>query len=391
MDTSKVEVLSATDADLDLLRTSVRRFVEGEVAPLLQQAEAAGEMPQSLLDLIARHGYAGARIAPRWGGQGLSLPEFCVVLEEFARIGPGITFWIQDSVGVAVERFGTESQKEKYLPDYTLFKKQGAIGMTEPGAGSDAAAIRVRAVKCEGGWRISGTKHYISRGDVAHFIMLMAVTDPTLGTRGGMTTFLVDQGTPGFTVPRAETSMGSQLHKLAELHFDDCFVPDAAVLGEVGQGFANSMATLDTGRLISASTALGVASRLVDLMVEHAGQRTTFGARLADRQGIRWMIADSVTELQLGRALLEQSINRAARGVPLGVNAAMCKLHCTEAASRIADRAVQIYGGMGVVRGVTVEQLYREVRFLRIGEGTSEVQRMIIARSVLGRPAREGD
>jgi alkylation response protein AidB-like acyl-CoA dehydrogenase len=185
--------------------------------------------------------------------------------------------------------------------------------------------------------------------------------------------------------------MGSSLHKLAEIVFEDCFVSDEAVVGEVSFGFLAAMKTLDDGRLAVASTCLGTAQGLLESMVEHARQRRTFGLPLSDRQGIRWMIADTVTEIELGRALLQASMARLESGEPLGANASICKLHLSEALGRIADRAVQIHGGAGLLRGQRVERLYRDVRFLRVGEGTSEVQRMLIARSVLGRPSREGD
>jgi acyl-CoA dehydrogenase len=386
-----LETRTSTTAELGALREAVRKFVDHEVAPLLAASEQAGAMSAELLDLIKSHGYNGLRISTEWGGQGLSFAEFCVVLEGFARLGPSLHFWIIDSLGMTLQRLGTNDQKEKYLRPYANWTKKGSLGFTEPDAGSDAAAIRTRAVRRDGGWVINGRKHFSSRGDQADFVLITAVTDPERGPRGGITTFLVDRGTPGFAIGRIELSMGSRLHTLAELNFDDCFVPAEAVLGEVGYGFVAAMKTLDDGRLAVSSTCVGTSQRLIELMVDHVKQRSTFGAKLADRQGVRWMIADSVAELELGRALLYRSMEQLENEEPLGVNASICKLHCSEMVNRIADRAVQLHGGMGVIRGVTVEQLYRDVRFLRVGEGTSEVQRMLIARSVLGRPSRDGD
>jgi len=377
--------------DQSELRASVRRFVDQEVAPLLHMAEAAGSMSETLLTLLKRHGYNGMRIAEEWGGKALSFAEFCAVLEEFARLGPSLHFWLVDSLGLTLQRLGTPQQKERYLRPYAAWEKTGSLAFTEPDAGSDAGAIRTHAVRCEGGWRVTGRKHYISRGDTADFYFLTAVTDKGRGARGGISTFLIDREAPGVSVPRVEVSMGSTLHKLAEIEFDECFVPDEAVVGEVGFGFLAAMKTLDDGRLAVASTCLGTAQRLLELMVDHAKQRTTFGYPLSDRQGIRWMIADSVTDIELGRALLQASMTLLEAGEPLGARASICKLHMSEALGRIADRAVQIHGGAGLLRGQIVEQLYRDVRFFRVGEGTSEVQRMLIARSVLGRPSRDGD
>jgi acyl-CoA dehydrogenase len=373
------------------LRRSVRRFVDDEVAPLLDAAESAGQMSNELLALLRRQGYNGLRIGQEWGGQALGFADFCVVLEEFARLGPSLHFWLVDSLGLTLQRLGTAAQKERYLRPYAGWEMTGSLAFTEPDAGSDAGAIRTRAMRCPGGWRINGCKHYISRGDTADFYFVTALTDPELGAKGGISTFLIDRHAPGVSVPRVDVSMGSSLHKLAEIVFEDCFVSDEAVVGEVGFGFLAAMKTLDDGRLAVASTCLGTAQGLLESMVEHARQRRTFGLPLSDRQGIRWMIADTVTEIELGRALLQASMARLESGEPLGANASICKLHLSEALGRIADRAVQIHGGAGLLRGQRVERLYRDVRFLRVGEGTSEVQRMLIARSVLGRPSRDGD
>ena len=288
-----LERRASTTADLQALREAVRKFVDQEVAPLLVASEQAGAMSPELLDLIKSHGYNGLRISTEWGGQGLSFAEFCVVLEGFARLGPSLHFWIIDSLGMTLQRLGTNEQKDKYLRPYADWTKKGSLGFTEPDAGSDAAAIRTRAVRRDGGWVINGRKHFSSRGDQADFVLITAVTDPERGPRGGITTFLVDRGMPGFTIGRVELSMGSRLHTLAELNFDDCFVPAEAVLGEVGYGFVAAMKTLDDGRLAVSSTCIGTSQRLIELMVDHVKQRSTFGAKLADRQGVRWMIADS--------------------------------------------------------------------------------------------------
>ena len=343
-----LERRASTTAKLQALREAVRKFVDQQVEPLLGASEQAGAMSSELLDLIKSHGYNGLRISAEWGGQGLSFAEFCVVLEGFARLGPSMHFWIIDSLGMTLQRLGTSQQKDKYLRPYAEWTKKGSLGFTEPDAGSDAAAICARAVRDDGGWIINGRKHFSSRGDQADFVLITAVTDHERGPRGGITTFLVDRGTPGFTIGRVELSMGSRLHTLAELNFDDCFVPAEAVLGEVGYGFVAAMKTLDDGRLAVSSTCIGTSQRLIELMVDHVKQRSTFGAKLADRQGVRWMIADFVAELELGRALLYRSMEQLENEEPLGVNASICKLHCSEMVNRIADRAVQLYGGMGV-------------------------------------------
>jgi len=209
------------------------------------------------------------------------------------------------------------------------------------------------------------------------------VTDPAKRARGGITAFLVDKGTPGFTVTRVDTTIGSDAIKLGELTFEDCFVPDGAVIGDVGEGFRIAMGSLTSGRLGVSCSCIGAADRLLEMAVAHARERSTFGKPLAERQAIQWMIADSATELALARALTYEVLRRAEGGDERGSGASMCKLYCAEMVGRVADRAVQIHGGSGVIRGFPVERFYRDIRHYRLGEGTSEVQRMLIARELL--------
>jgi acyl-CoA dehydrogenase len=380
-----------TDGDLDEFRVAVRRFVDDEISPRLSRHETEETFPSDVLALIREAGYTGIRIPTEYGGKGLNFREYCVVLEEFARTGPALYLWVNDGVGMTIARRGTALQRDKYLPRYAAGELTAAMAFSESEAGSDAAAIKTRAEYREGKWFITGRKHYISKGDSADFFIVTAVTDSSKRARGGITAFLVDKTTPGFTVSRVETTMGSKIYKLAELTLEECAVSEDAVLGGEGQGFAAAMATLEDGRVSVASTCLGISDRLIELMVEHVKSRRTFGTLLSDRQGIRWMIADSATEVELGRSLVEQTIDKLERDLPVGAAASMCKLHCSEALGRIADRAVQVHGGMGIIEGLSVERFYREVRFFRVGEGASEIQRILIARSLLGRPSREGD
>lgn len=213
--------------------------------------------------------------------------------------------------------------------------------------------------------------------------MIMAVTDPAKRARGGITAFLVDKGTPGFKVTRVDTTIGSEAIKLAELTIEDCFLPDSAVLGEVGQGFKIAMESLTAGRLGVSVSCIGTADRLIELSAAHARQRVTFGQPLSERQAIQWMLADSATELSMARAFAYETLRRVEAGEDVGTAPSMCKLYCSEMVGRVADRAVQIHGGMGLVKGYPIERMYRDVRHYRVGEGSSEIQRMLIARDVL--------
>ena len=254
-----------------------------------------------------------------------------------------------------------------------------AFALTEPAAGSDAQAIQTRAERQDGKWLLNGTKHYISRGDVAHLTTVFALTDKAKRAQGGITAFVVEKGTPGFRVARVQDSMGSDVVKQAELVFDDCLVADENVVGEVGKGFATAMRILDLGRLSLAARCLGC----VSLAVEHAKNRVQFGKPLAEQQAIQHMLADTATDIAMLRPALYAAAQKRDGGERLSAEAAMLKLFASEALGRAADRTVQIFGGMGFMKDCAVEAIYREARMMRIVEGTSEIQRLLIARSVL--------
>jgi acyl-CoA dehydrogenase len=225
-------------------------------------------------------------------------------------------------------------------------------------------------------------KHYISLAHRAQVLMVLAITDPTLRARGGITAFLVDKDTPGMSIDRVDKTIGSEPIQLGEVRFDACFVPDETVLGLPGQGFPIAMGSLTSGRMGVSAACIGVADRLIELGVQFAKDRTTFGAPLSERQSIQWMLADSATELAHARALAYETMRRFDAGADVGSGPSMVKLYCSEMVGRVADRVVQIFGGAGLIRGVPVERFYRDVRHYRIGEGSSEIQRMLIARAL---------
>lgn len=329
------------------LRSAVRRFTEEELEPFAAVIDATERVPDELVERLREGGYLGARLPAEYGGSGLSLTEYCVIREEFSRSHRVIGNIVDGSNGLAPSaliKFGNAEQKEKYVTALGRGEIRSAFALTEPGAGSDAAAIRTRATKKDGGWVLDGQKHYISGGDVADIILVMAVTDPTLGARG-ISAFLVESGTPGFAVTRVETTIGSGAIKLAELTFDSCFVSEGSVIGELGQGFKVAMSSLDEGRLTVSSACLGVADRLIEMCMSQALVRSTFGKPLADRQAIQWMLVDSHVELSLCRALTYQVLQRFDAGEPLGSSASAAKLACSEMVGHVADRAVQVHGG----------------------------------------------
>ena len=372
--------------ELAEVRPQLRRFAMEKLEPLALEIDRTGEVPAAAIALLREQGYLGMRLPAQYGGGGFDLPTYCLALEEFARSHRMFTLLLDATSGlnpIAIARHGSEAQKRKYVAGLAGGTLSAAFGLTEPEAGSDSQAMRTKAEKRDGGWVLNGRKHYISGAHRADVVMVMAVNDTAKRARGGITAFLIERGTPGFNVTRVDTTIGSEAIKLVELTIDNCFVPDGAVLGEVGQGFRIAMESLTSGRLGVACSCIGAADRLIEMSVAHAKQRVTFGAPLAERQAIQWMLADSAVELSLARAYTYETLRRVEAQAEVGTAASMCKLYCSEMVGRVADRAVQIHGGMGLVRGYPVERFYRDVRHYRVGEGSSEIQRMLIARDLL--------
>ena len=372
--------------ELAEVRAVLRRFTDDILEPIALEIDRTGEVPKNALPVLREQGYLGMRLPTEYGGGGFDLLTYCLALEEFSRSHRMFTLILDGTSGlnpIAIARFGTPEQKQKYVAGLANGTLTAAFALTEPEAGSDSQAIRTRAERRDGGWLLNGRKHYISGAHRADVVLVMAVNDAQKRARGGISAFLVDRGTPGFSVTRVETTIGSEPIKIAELSFEDCFVSDSALLGEAGHGFQIAMEALTSGRLGVSCSCIGAADRLLDMSTQYAKQRSTFGKPLAERQAIQWMLADSATELSLARALTYETLRRVEAGEDVGSAASMCKLYCSEMVGRVADRAVQIHGGMGLVRGFPVERFYRDVRHYRVGEGSSEIQRILIAREVL--------
>jgi acyl-CoA dehydrogenase len=372
--------------ELRAMRDAARKFTEKELPRWAQEIDRVGEIPDGAIEVLQKNGFCGMRLPVEYGGGGLSLFQYCIVLEEFARLHRAFTIAANYSSGMtpmAITRHGTPEQKDKYLRGFAAGKLKSGFALTEPEAGSDPSGMRTRAEKRGDKWIMNGRKHYISGGHVADVIMVMAVTDPVKRARGGITAFLVDKNTPGFTVTRVDTTIATDAIKLAELTFEDCELPESAVVGEVGAGFKVAMRSLNDGRLSVSCSCVGAAESLLEMATNHAKQRKTFGKLLAQRQAIQWMLADSAMEIAAGRALAYDILRRLEAGKNVGSAGSMCKLYCSEMVGRVVDRVVQIHGGMGVIRGFPVERFYRDVRHYRVGEGASEIQRIIIARDLL--------
>ena len=369
------------------MRDTIRRFVEEELDPIADQVEEEGRIPERIVARMRELGLFGMVIPEQYGGLGLSMLGLCAVMEELSRANLCFRIMITTNNGIGslgVLLAGTEEQRRAYLPLLASGERIGCFCLTEPEAGSDAAAVRTTAVRDGDSYLLNGKKIWITNADIADYFTVMATVDRSLGSKG-LTAFWVERDAPGLRVGRIEPKMGLHGTQVAEVFFDDCRVPASAVLGREGEGFKLAMRVLDHGRLSIAASSVGAAERLLQAMVEHATTREQFGRRIADNQAIQWMIADSATEIAAARLLVREAALGKDRGERVTVPCSMAKLYATEMASRVADRAVQVFGGMGYMRGNIAERYFRDLRVYRLYEGTSEIQRLVIARSFLDR------
>jgi acyl-CoA dehydrogenase len=339
-----------------------------------------------VIERLKALGYFGITIPQEYGGLGLGTFPYCLVLEEIAQTNGAYFALLSGNNGIGSRGVlfdGTEEQRQKYLPPMARGDCLAAFALTEPEAGSDAASIRTTADARGDGYVLNGTKHFITRGDIADVVTVLAVTDKQLRARGGVTAFIVERGTPGFRVGQIQESIAGDAIHQCELIFEDCYVPRSQVIGQVGFGFAIAMRTLEDGRLTLGALSLGIAEKTLRLTVEHARQRVTFGQPLAQRQLVQAMIADTATEIYATRAMLYDAAWKRDQGLPVGREASMVKLFASEMVNRVADRAFQIFGGMAYMKECPIGRIYAGVRVLRIVEGASEIQRMIIARQTM--------
>jgi len=373
--------------DLKLLARTVRDFVETRLQPIEKQVEDSDEIPSEIVREMAALGFFGLPFPEEYGGAGAGDLGYCLALEQFGRTSAAFSNLIgaHTSIGtMSIFLGGTEEQKRRYLPDLTAGRKLAAFSLTEPSSGSDAASIQTTARKDGGRWLLSGTKIWVTNGPIADVVVVYAANDRAKGARGGITAFIVEKSFKGFRVGRVDEKMGLRGSKTGELIFEDCEVPDANVLGgEPGTGFRTALGALDIGRVSLAAGAVGTSQYLLELGIAHAKRRKQFGQPIAANQAIQWMLADSAVEIHAARLMVYDAAAKLDRGVRVPREAAMVKVYASELANRVADRVLQIHGGMGYMKDSPVERAYRDARILRIYEGTSEVQRMIIAEELL--------
>jgi acyl-CoA dehydrogenase len=373
--------------ELQLLARTVRDFVETRLQPIEKRVEDSDEIPGEVVREMAGLGFFGLPFPEDYGGAGAGDLGYCLALEQFGRTSAAFSNLIgaHTSIGsMSIFLGGTDEQKRRYLPDLTSGRKIAAFSLTEPSSGSDAASIQTTARKDGDRWLLNGTKIWVTNGPIADVVVVYAANDRAKGARGGITAFIVEKGFKGFRVGKVDEKMGLRGSKTGELIFEDCEVPDANVLGgEVGAGFRTALGALDIGRVSLSAGAVGTSQHLLELGIAHAKRRKQFGQPIAGNQAIQWMLADSAVEIHAARLMVYDAAAKLDRGIRVSREAAMVKVYASELANRVADRVLQIHGGMGYMKDSPVERAYRDARILRIYEGTSEVQRMIIAEDLL--------
>lgn len=376
--------------EIQMLRQSLRKFIEKEVVPMEEKARFDPDdgVPQDLLREVRRRSYElgfwAIDLPEQYGGGGLNMLGTVILREEVSKYFSSLTQAIFGGPEgpSKILLAGTPEQIAKYLVPVIKAEQTCCFALTEPNAGSDAASIETSAVQDGDYWVINGLKHFITNGPYADYAIVFAVTDRERRGRGGITCFLVEKGTPGFSIGMIQKTMGGGDNQ-CELVFEDCRVPKENVLGEVGMGFVTAMTFLGGGRLNIAAGAVGMTEKLLNASVDYSKQRVQFGKPIATKQAVQWMLADIATELFAARSMVYNTAWRIDQGEMAVKEMAMCKLYATELVNRAADVAVQIHGGMGYMKELPIERVYRGVRALRIVEGTSEIQRFIIARSLM--------
>jgi len=367
------------------VRDTARRFARDRIAPVAAENDRLRRFPADLVRGLGELGLLAVNVPEAYGGSGAGAVAYALALMEVAAAdcATSVTMAVTNMVGETIARFGTEAQRRRHLPRLASGEYlAGAFGLSEPHAGSDAGALRTRAVRQGDRWVLEGEKQWITSGDVAGVIVVWARTDAQLETRG-VTAFLVEQGTPGLRVGRHEEKMGIRASTTVSLALEGCEVPDAARLGEVGEGFPIALAALDGGRIGIAAQATGTIRAALEASVRYAKDRTAFGRPIAEHQSIAFMLADLRTEHDAAELLTLRAAAAKEAGRPFTREASMAKLYASEAAQRAVTRAVQIHGGYGYTDAFPAERLFRDARVQTIYEGTSEIQRLVIARELL--------
>ena len=384
---------SLTDEQKQLRRT-VREFADDEILPHVMEWDEVSKFPSEIIPKLAEMGFLGVIFPEKYGGAGMGYVEYAIIIEELSRVDGSIGIIVAAHNSLCtnhIYKFGTEEQKKKYVTPLAQGKKLGCWSLTEPEAGSDAGGTRTTAIRKDGGWLLNGSKTFTTNGHYADVCVGMAVTDASKKSHG-ISAFIIEKGTPGFRPGKKENKLGLRASDTSEVVFTDCKVPAENLLGKEGEGFVNSLQILDGGRISIAALGLGMAQGAYECSLKYAKQRKQFGKPIGDFQAIQFKLADMATQIEAARLLTYQAAWLADSAIAAGSDdlritreSSMAKLYAGEVAVRVANEAVQIHGGYGFIKDYPAEKYYRDVKLCTIGEGTSEIQRLVIARQILGK------
>jgi alkylation response protein AidB-like acyl-CoA dehydrogenase len=367
------------------LKKSVREFAEREIAPHVMTWDEASEFPMSIVKELGRLGLLGIIFPAEYGGAGMGYVEYITAIEELSRVDGSVGIIVAAHTSLCTNHIfvaGNEAQKKKYVSKLATGEFIGAWGLTEPSSGSDAGSARMSATKTKGGWVLNGTKTFITNGGHADVLVVLAVTDRAAHTHG-LSAFAIEKGMKGFRPGKKENKLGLRASDTSELIFEDCFVPTENLLGGEGNGFIDAMRVLDGGRISIAALSLGMAEGAYEAALKYSKQRKQFGKAISEFQAIQWKLADMATEIEAAKLLTLRAGAMKDAGMKTTLESSMAKLYAGEVAVKCANEGVQIHGGYGFIKDYPAEKFYRDVKLCTIGEGTSEIQRLVIARQLL--------
>src|SRR3989304_645728 len=368
-----------------IIRDTIREFAKKTIKPLVMQYDESQEFPMEIMQQLGELGFLGILVPEEYGGAGLSYADFVIIIEEIAKVDPSVALSVAAHNGLGTNhilKFANEEQKKKFLPDLASGKKIAAWGLTESVSGSDAAGLRTIAEKKDGYYILNGSKTFTTHGTVGSTLVIMAVTDKSKGKKG-ISAFILEKGAEGLIIGKKENKLGMRASDTTQLTFENCKVPAENLIGEEGEGFVQAMKILEGGRISIAALSLGLAQGCLDASIKYSGERKQFGKHLNEFQGIQFKLAEIATNIDAARLLTYRAALKKDKGESITKEAAMAKLFASEIAEKASSETVQIFGGYGFIKDYPVEKFYRDVKLCTIGEGTSEIQRIVIARELL--------
>jgi alkylation response protein AidB-like acyl-CoA dehydrogenase len=385
MSTNNNSFTISLNENQEIIRTTIREFAENKIKPIVMEIDEKQEFPMKLIQELGELGFMGILVPEQYGGAGFGYVEYSIIVEELARIDPSVSLSVAAHNGLCtnhINLFANEELKKKYLPDLASARKIGAWGLTEPGSGTDAAALTTTAVRDGHEFILNGSKNFITHGGVGEIAVILAITDKEKAKKG-ISAFIVEKGTPGFSTGKKENKLGMRASETTQLHFENCRIPASNLIGNEGEGFVQAMQILEGGRISIAALSVGLAQGCLENSLAYSKERKQFNRPIFDFQGIQFKLSEMATELEAARLMTYKAATMKDDGKPINKEASIAKLYASEIATKATNEAVQIFGGYGFTKDYPVEKFYRDVKLLTIGEGTSEVHKMIIARNMI--------